>query len=294
MFKILKWLKYPLEKKIFSFFFYTYKIIFIQIKKKYSRIIDLVHFDSDKSTDNKYVETQIGKFLVFSNDGGISRQLFINKQYNFKSFQKVIKIIGKQRLLVDVGANIGPTCIGALNKNYVQESIAIEPELDCFKMLQQNIQLNNLGSRIYTFNNAVSDKTGILKITKKNKNSEASYITKKNTEYKLIKSVNLDRFQNKLKKKTLIWVDVQGYEGRVIEGAKEIIKKNIPFVIEFWPYAINKNLDKDLLIKGLKRFKYYYDLSGDKNKFLCSEENIKKLFDKYNEKKTTELLLINF
>jgi len=294
MFKFLKWVKYPLKKKFFSFFFYTYKIIYTHIKKKYSHIIDLVHFDSDKSTDNKYVETQLGKFLVFSNDGGISRQLFINKQYNFKSFQKVIKIIGKQKLLVDVGANIGPTCIGALNKNYVQESIAIEPELDCFKMLQQNIQLNNLGSRICTFNNAVSDKTEILKIAKKNKNSGASHITKKNTEYKLIKSVNLDRFKNKLKKKTLIWIDVQGYEGRALEGAKKIIKKNIPFVIEFWPYAIDKNLDKNLLIKGLKRFKYYYDLSGDRKKFPCSEENIKKLFIKYNEKKTTELLLINF
>ena len=83
MSKILKWIKYPLEKKKFSFFFYLYKIVFIKIKKKFSKVLDLVHFDVDKTTELKYTESANGKFLVFTNDGGISRQIFINKEYNF-------------------------------------------------------------------------------------------------------------------------------------------------------------------------------------------------------------------
>ena len=292
--KILRWIKYPLSRKKFSFYFYLYKIIFTSTKKRYSKIIDLVHFDSDKSTKLKYIETKIGKFLVFSRDGGISRQLFINKQYNFKSFQKVIKIIGKQDLLIDVGANIGPTCISAINKGYSKKSIAIEPELDCYKILKQNIKINDLENKIRVLNNAVSNKIELLKISKKNENSGASFITKKTSKFELIKSIKLDKFANKIKNKTLIWVDVQGYEGKVIEGSKKIIKKKIPFVIEFWPYAINRNQDRDLVIEGLKRFKHFYDLSIDEKKTICSNENIKKLFFKYNKKKATELLLVNF
>jgi len=294
MLKILRWMNYPFLKKKFSLYFYFYKIIFTIIKKKYPKIIDLVHFDSDKSTKLKYIETKIGKFLVFSHDGGISRQLFINKQYNFKSFQKVIRIIGKQDLLIDIGANIGPTCIGAINKGYAKESIAIEPELDCYKILEKNIKINNFENKIKTLNNAVSNKVELLKISKKSGNSGASFITKKTPKFRLIKSIKLDEFAKKVNNKTLIWIDVQGYEGKVIEGSKELIKKKIPFVIEFWPYAINRNHDLDLIIAGLKRFKYFYDLNSDKKKTICSDENIEKLFKKYNKKKATELLLVNF
>lgn len=294
MCKILRWIKYSHSGKKFSFYFYLYKIIFTSIKQGYSKIIDLVHFDTDKSTKLKYVETKIGKFLVFSHDGGISRQLFINKQYNFKSFLKVIKIIGKQDLLIDVGANIGPTCISAINKGYAKESIAIEPELDCYKILEKNIKINDLENKIKTLNNAVSNKVELLKISKKNGNSGASFITKKTPKFRLIKSIKLDEFVKKVNNKTLIWIDVQGYEGKVIEGSKELIKKKIPFVIEFWPYAIKRNHDLNLIKTGLKRFKYFYDLNSDKKKTICSDKNIKNLFKKYNKKKATELLLVNF
>ena len=36
----------------------------------------------------------------------------------------------------------------------------------------------------------------------------------------------------------LIWVDVQGYEGYVFNGAKKFLSKGIPVVSEIWPYGI--------------------------------------------------------
>ena len=138
MLRILRWMNYPFLKKKFSLYFYFYKIIFTITKKKYPKIIDLVHFDSDKQTKLKYIETKIGKFLVFSHDGGISRQLFINKQYNFKSFQKVIRIIGKQDLLIDIGANI------IKPSGFIKHNYDIEEE----KLLRVGAEVQNLISHL--------------------------------------------------------------------------------------------------------------------------------------------------
>ena len=292
--KILKWINYPLKKKKFSILFHLYKKIFIFIKYNYPKIIDSVIFDTEKFDKYKLVETNLGKFIVFSDDGGISRQLFINKQYNFTSFQRTIKILGRQNLLIDVGANIGPVCIAAISKKYVKKSIAIEPEINSYKILKKNISLNNFETKIKIFNNAVSNRNENIKIYLKRGNFGASYIKKFKSKANTVKSIRLDKFYKDILKKTLIWIDVQGYEAKVLDGAKKLIKKNIPFVIEFWPYAINRYSDKNLIISGLKKFKYFYDLSDNKKKLPCTNENIEKLFQKYNKKKTTELLLVNF
>ncbi len=38
----------------------------------------------------------------------------------------------------------------------------------------------------------------------------------------------------------LLWVDVQGYEGFVFQGAKGLVGKGIPVVSEIWPYGLRK------------------------------------------------------
>ena len=297
MSKILKWIKYPLEKKKFSFFFYLYKIVFIKIKKKFSKVLDLVHFDVDKTTELKYTESANGKFLVFTNDGGISRQIFINKEYNLNSLKKVIKIIGKQNIIFDVGANLGTTCITALKQKYAKYSIAIEAEKNLFRLLNLNIQLNNMNNNIVPLNFAASDKHEYFDLIKNNKNYGANFIKKKANNKNLknkIQSLKLDDLVKYLKKKTLIWIDVQGNESKVLKGSSKLIKKKIPFVIEFWPYGINRSNNKENLKKELEKFKYFFDLNYKKPIIKkISPENIEALFKKYNQKKATELLLIN-
>ena len=297
MSKILKWIKYPLQKKNFSIYFYLYKIFFIKIKKKFPKILDLVHFDVDKSTKLKYIETKTGKFLVFTRDGGISRQIFINKEYNFKSLKKVIKIIGKQNIIFDVGANIGTTCIAALKKKYTEYSIAIEAEKDLFKLLNLNIQLNNMNKKIIPLNFVASDKHEYFDLVKNNKNYGASFVKKKINNKNLnnkVRSLKLDDLIKHLKKKTLIWIDVQGNESKVLKGSSKLIKKKIPFVIEFWPYGINRSNNKENLSNELKKFKYFFDLNSSNPQIKnISPENIEALFNKYNQKQATELLLIN-
>lgn len=67
----------------------------------------------------------------------------------------------------------------------------------------------------------------------------------KNIDYKAkkinIKTCKLDDFKEKysIKKIDLLKLNIQGSEGLVVEGAKNIIEKDLPMIIkEFWQYGI--------------------------------------------------------
>ena len=38
----------------------------------------------------------------------------------------------------------------------------------------------------------------------------------------------------------LLWVDIQGYEGFMFQGAENTLSRGIPVVSEIWPYGIAK------------------------------------------------------
>ena len=63
----------------------------------------------------------------------------------------------KSYIIIDVGANIGVYSIFAANANNTIV-YAFEPMIDNFKLLSENIRLNQLEKRILPFNSAVGVK----------------------------------------------------------------------------------------------------------------------------------------
>ena len=44
----------------------------------------------------------------------------------------------------------------------------------------------------------------------------------------------------------LVWVDIQGHEGRLFRGAQETLRQGMPVISEFWPYGIRRSgLERD-------------------------------------------------
>ncbi|RPJ80913.1 MAG: hypothetical protein EHM18_17695, partial [Acidobacteria bacterium] len=39
----------------------------------------------------------------------------------------------------------------------------------------------------------------------------------------------------------LVWVDIQGHEGHFLRGAQSLLRRGVPIVTEFWPYAIERS-----------------------------------------------------
>lgn len=40
---------------------------------------------------------------------------------------------------------------------------------------------------------------------------------------------------------TLVWMDVQGHEGHVLGGGKDLFSTGVPLVTEVWPYGIHRS-----------------------------------------------------
>ncbi len=294
--KILKWFNYSNRTKFQSIVYHLYKKIFIYLKKNNQKILDSIHFDYLNTNTFRLSESEFGKFIIFAKDGGISRQVYINKTYNFETLNKAIQILGKVDIIFDIGANIGTTCITAIKKKFSKTAIAIEVDNENFELLRQNIILNKMEDKIKSFNAAIGYKQKKIDLIKNKNNFGANY-TKNSNDFKKknkVKVIHLNKFDKFTKKKSLVWIDVQGNEANALLGSTKLIKKKIPFVIEFWPYGINRAGNKEKLIKQLLKFKFFIDLKiKKKNKIDCNIKNLNELFKKYRSKKATELLLMN-
>ena len=156
-FVIKKILKILFLKKILCFFLYKYKNILLLIEFKPLRglIYDVI------SEKEKFIElkSKDEKLLIFSNDKYLSRDLFINNEFDLFKLEKVNKIIKNNNLktLYDIGANIVVKSIPALNRGYFKYAHAVEPEMNNFNLLEKNVQLNNLHKKIFTYNYALSN-----------------------------------------------------------------------------------------------------------------------------------------
>jgi len=295
-------------RKILKFFISTF------IKNKMSFVRKII-FDINREKSKYIFFENKEKFLLFTNDKVISRECFANDNFEFEKFTKVIDFLKKKHQitkLYDVGANIGVTCIPAVNRGLVHQAIAIEPEAENFKLLEINIALNNLGNKIKAFNYALSsesDKFLNLEIARNNSGGHRIRLSDSvkdinlegKRDIKSVKSKTFDSlFSNINSKQDLIWIDSQGFEANILEGAEKLIISGAPIVVEFWPYALKQNNVWEKMRKIIERFKFYSDLSEDLIQIQhVNKDNMDNLFSNWEEEKAnkpslfTDLLLLS-
>ena len=60
----------------------------------------------------------------------------------------------------------------------------------------------------------------------------------------------------------LLWMDVQGHEQHVLEGAPKLLAGNVPLGVELWPYGLRRaGVEPEAFAEYLRvRFRSYYDL----------------------------------
>jgi len=240
------------------FFAQTLKIINCELKILLWRIKRIF-----KETET--VSTKQGVFTVsLKGDDPISRSLYLFREYELylmTSAMTFLRGINKmsvkgQGTVIDIGANNGVISIGMLHNSEVEKAIAIEPEPRNFAMLQHNIKQNKMSDKIICIPCAASNSKGILNFELSSDNfgdhrvcPEINNIDLefKKTGCNIIK-VKSDKVDNLIKKIpeqfkkdiALMWIDVQGHEGYVFQGARDLLSGNIPVVSELWPYGIKR------------------------------------------------------
>ncbi len=214
--------------------------------------------------DTVTLRTRQGLLTISTKDDGIGAPLYREKQYEYDSSLRAIRFLkasgfipADKVTMLDVGANIGVISIGLILADQVDLAVAIEPEPRNFGLLRKNIAQNGLSGRILGLQMAVGDQALTLNLELSPTNPADHRIRKITT------SDASEHFQESarpiiqvqslplpqvlalpevrdfgLSSPSLMWIDVQGYEGYVFRGAKSLLEKGLPTVSEVWPYGI--------------------------------------------------------
>jgi len=213
------------------------------------------------------ISTNQGIFTPSLNaDDPIERELFCRGEYELDLLLNTVSFLQKIKkcdtegngTLLDIGANTGVISIGMIYTGRMKKAIAIEPEPRNFSLLQKNIEQNKLKEKMFCLPFAVSDHKSEIEFELSETNfgdhrvRRDFHISENNEIYnesqRRVIKVESDQLDNLLQDVpqefkndiSLIWIDVQGYEGFVFLGAKQLLSNDIPVVSEIWPYGIRR------------------------------------------------------
>ncbi len=209
------------------------------------------------------VSTANGLLSFDSKDWLIGKYLYVRREHEDREARNAIGLLNAERFLhcpgetlLNVGANVGMTCIGLVKAGYFKRAIAFEPTPSSYRLLTRNIEQNGLDKRIECFPYALSSVSGMCRLEISKDNSGDNRIRlrpqpgffheeRRNTievPARTLDQVLLEVPGLKEERIDLVWADIQGHEGHFLQGAQQFLKqRRIPVVSEFWPYGIGRS-----------------------------------------------------
>jgi len=209
------------------------------------------HFYVDKiipkAVDNQLICTVTGNFagqkfpfVIHSSehDRFVSASIAINGAWEPVISKLIVDSMKPGGIFVDIGANIGWHSKIVQNEGY--NVIAFEPEPENYNILKENC--TKAGSILYPV--ALGDKEEILRIERNPINYGDSFISDTGTTSVTVVRLDVLLNQETIAKISVVKMDVQGFETRVINGATNFfnsLAKGTTIIIEVSPW--NKNCD---------------------------------------------------
>jgi len=156
---------------------------------------------------------------------------------------------------LDIGANVGYFTL--LMGHAVGESgkvIAFEPDRVNLRLLKSNIKTNGMSGRVDVKSVALGNDTGVAQIylSEINTGDHRSYKPiGESREFYDVKMIRLDDIGEELGAFDVVKMDVQGYEGYVLEGGRNVFnaQPRITMVMEFCPQMLRDSVygDEDMV-----------------------------------------------
>jgi FkbM family methyltransferase len=151
--------------------------------------------------------------------------------YELRKQQVLRRLVSRGMTVCDIGANAGFYTLGLArlvgNRGRV---IAFEPLPRNIQKIQRHLSLNHV--RNVTLNDcALSDVTGFLRFSE-GESDFTGRISQEAGDLE-VQSVRLDQFlkEQSLPDPALLKIDVEGAEGRVLEGARELLRRAHPLLV---------------------------------------------------------------
>lgn len=202
------------------------------------------------------VDTWNGRLTFDSRDKLIGKYLFVHHAYERRYIEHALAVLERGGwltrggTLLDVGANIGMICIALLRHGWFDRAIAFEPAPANLRLLEHNVSGNGLTGRIARIPVALSSSAGEMELELSEYNSGDNRLRVNaaagawHEDRRGTVRVPVRRLDDVLAERPdasdvrLIWLDIQGHEGRFFEGAQNTLARGVPVVSEFWPYGI--------------------------------------------------------
>lgn len=218
-------------------------------------------------------------FILHAKDVAVSRRIYIGLDDEYLKAKKAIEWIsvlrseGGVNFILDIGANIGHICIPLIKHGVIDQAAAYEPEPENYRLLKSNIILNGLDDSIVVHNHAIGSKPQeVLELELSNDNygdhrirvseKEGLYCESQRSVLQ-VESKSLDSLGYDVESKNiLLWIDVQGYEGAVLFGGVNMLQQRPAIGLEFWPYGLKRAGTFGHLLRSIRHYRCYYDLSS--------------------------------
>jgi len=205
----------------------------------YEKVFDTIHKKQIVETEYKGVKLSLPTkdiTIVPSIIGGYF------ESYELDLFKA---IANKSEQIIDVGGNVGLySILAAKNIQNVGWVYSFEPVPENIKFLKNNIKLNNT-KRIKVIEQALGAKEGVLELFLSDRNigtHSAAQGHSRGAESINVKLTTIDKFSldNDIKP-DLVKIDVEGYDGYVLDGGQETLNKYKPTIfIEYAPLTLER------------------------------------------------------
>lgn len=209
---------------------------------------------------NITLRTANGVLTIDSKDWLVGKYLYVRREHETAEMRKAIELLRQggflkeSEMLLNVGANLGMTCIGAINLGYFKRAVAFEPEPENCRLLCHNVRQNSLQGQIACFQIALTSTDGEMELELSEDNSgdhrlrssaKPGFFHEERRRTVAVPVKTLDsllasdaRLQGD--RIDLVWIDIQGCEGHFFQGAQAFFSRAVPVVSEFWPYGMER------------------------------------------------------
>ena len=233
--------------------------------------------------------TRHGRLSFSSKDRVIGEHLFLYGQVDYDEIYTAFNAMQQFNVVkaqntgyvVDIGANIGTVCIPLVRHGQFARGLAFEPDPYNFQLLCRNINANGLSHQITPFQLGLSNTSGEMQFEHSSHNYGDHRIRVTNSPSgsyddeagRQIIHVPVNTLDRVLREKDihpqdihLIYMDVQGHEWHVLQGASETLQAGVPMVMEVWPYGLKRaGTDFTALAEFIADvFNNVVDIRGDK------------------------------
>ena len=211
-------------------------------------------------------------YVGTSKDEFVIKSMYIKHENHTLDEMKIFHALAKKfygtddgnGYFLDLGANIGTTGIYFLKKLAPNLKLfAVEPDAENFKLLRVNLILNDLDSRATLINCGLGDKFDELPIQRnlENPGGNGFIPSEYNTPAEKVQIVPLDYLlaENEIAPEEVkyIWIDTEGFEPKVLFGAKNLLaKSNVPVFMECNPWTWRKIGLLEKMVDMLKNLGY--------------------------------------